>query len=364
MGKLTGMQASDAAPDCLRVQQIDLAGLATTGGLLDLSPLVARDARQVNPADFFPAHLDGGRWRDRQVAITPDGCAVLEYYNLTLFREAGAPLPTARWTWDDYLTAARALTRKDGAGQVVQAGIGTVPSGNGVWPWLWSNGGDALSPDFSRVLITEQPVADAVQFAVDLVQKHGVTASSPGVDLGPDPSTAGKVAMWRGNRGAFGGLRSVTSFKFDVVPIARAPGKSVSTTITTPGHIAIARTNTHPDAAWEWLKFLTSTEALVIRSTIAGGCPSRKSATEDASYKDYTMPALVSPAANKTFADVLADPKAARFVPKYVAFNEAQDIVSRSVGAALRGEQSVPAALEAARRELQALLRDKPQPPG
>jgi hypothetical protein len=76
------------------------------------------------------------------------------------------------------------------------------------------------------------------------------------------------------------------------------------------------------------------------------------------------MPALASPAANKTFADALADPKAARFVPKYVAFNDAQDIVSRYVGAAVRGEQSVPAALEAARRELQALLRDKPQPPG
>ena len=53
------------------------------------------------------------------------------------------------------------------------------------------------------------------------------------------------------------------------------------------------------DAAWEWLKFLTGTEAQTIRSTIQqGGCPSRKSATQDKSYTDTTIPALESTAAN------------------------------------------------------------------
>lgn len=362
LAKLTTMVATDTAPDCFLVQQFDLPSLATAGSLVDLSPRLARDGKEVNATDFFPSHLEGGQWRGRQVAITPDGCAILEYYNLNLFQEVGVSPPQPTWTWSDYLDAARRLTKRDGAGQVVQAGIGTVPSGNQLWPWLWSNGGDVFRADFRQVRVTEQAVVDAVQFIVDLVQRHGVTSGSPGVSLGPSPNENGKVAMWRGNRGGFGGLRSVTSFKFSVVPIARAPGRSFSTTVTTPGHIAIAKSNKQQEAAWEWMKFLTGTEALIIRSEIAGGCPSRRSATQHPSYKDFTMPALASTEANNTFADVLMDGKTARFVPKYVAINDAQGILSTHVAAARQGQQSVPAALEATRQELEALLREKPQP--
>ncbi len=361
--KITTLLASDTAPDCFLVQQVDLPALASTGSLLVLDPYLARDRKEVNPDDFFPAHLEGGRWRGRQVGLTPDGCAVLEYYNASLFDEAGVPRPKPTWTWDDYLDAARRLTKKDGSGQVVQAGIGTLPTGNNLLPWLWSNGADLLSADFTRVTVTDAPAIQALQFAVDLVTKHGVTTGSPGVSLGPNPNVAGKVAMWRANRGAFGSLRDVTTFKFNVVPLARAPRTGQSTTFTTPGHISIGRNNKHPEAAWTWLKYLTSTEAQIIRSQVQqGGCPSRKSATQDPSYKDLTIPALETTAANQTFAEVLIDPKTARFIPPYIAMNEALDALDRHVAAALHGEQSVPAACEAAKQELEALLRQKPQP--
>src|SRR5581483_723590 len=136
-----------------------------------------------------------------------------------------------------------------------------------------------------------------------------------------------------------------------------------STTFTTPGHISIGRSNKHPEAAWTWLKYLTSTEAQIIRSQVQeGGCPSRKSATQDPSYKDLTIPALESTAANQTFASVLVDPKTARFIPQYIAMNEALDTLDRHIAAALRGEQAVPAACQAAKQELEALLKQKPQP--
>ena len=105
--------------------------------------------------------------------------------------------------------------------------------------------------------MTEKPAVDAVQFAADLVQKHGVTTGSPGATAANLANTDGKVAMWRANRGAFGGLANVTSFKFNVVPLARASQGGASVTVTTPGHISIAKSNKHPDAAWEWHKFLT-----------------------------------------------------------------------------------------------------------
>ena len=90
--------------------------------------------------------------------------------------------------------------------------------------------------------------------------------------------------------------------------------------------------------------------------------PSRKSATQDPSYRDYTMPALESKDANKTFADVLVDPKSARFVPSYVRMADALNILNKYAQAAFKGEQSVPAAMDGAKRELDELLRQFPQP--
>jgi ABC-type glycerol-3-phosphate transport system substrate-binding protein len=358
--KLTTMLAGDAAPDCFLVTQDILPTVASSGALLPLDPLIARDAKEVDPGDFNTAHLEAGKWLGKQVALTPDGCAILEYYNVNHFREAGTAVPRPTWTWADYQDAAIKLTKKDG-GTVIQAGIDTLPTAIQLWPWLWSNGADILSPDFKTVRIAEPRAVEAVQFAVDLVRRHGVTKGSPGVSLGSNTVQEGKVSMWRGNRGMYGALQSVTAFKFDVVPVARAP-QGASTTVTSPGHIAISKANKQADAAWTWHKFLVSKEALIIRSEMAGGCPSRKSATQHPSYADYTIPGLESTAANKAFSDVLGDPKTARFVPPYVGMNDAVGIATKHVTAAMNGDAAVPAALDAARRELEDLLKRLPQP--
>ncbi|MBI3969936.1 MAG: sugar ABC transporter substrate-binding protein [Chloroflexi bacterium] len=360
--KLTTMLASDTAPDCFLLPQDILPAIASTGALLVLDPYIRRDAKEVNTADFFPRHLEGGRWQERQVALTPDGCAILEYYSINLFRDAGVALPKPTWTWQDYMEAARRLT-KQGDGGLVQVGIENSFDERQLLPWLWSNGTDVFSPDFKTVRVTERPTQDAIQFVVDLVRRYSVTTMSPGAAVGGNAFRSGKAAMMRANRGAFGQLANVNSFTFNVVPIARAPQTGSSTTFTGPGHIGIAKTNKQPAAAWEWLKFLTSAEAQIIRSTVQqGGCPSRNSATQHPSYTETTIPALESKAANKTFADVLTDPKMARFVPQYVAMDEAMDTFSKHVANALQGTVSVPAAMQNAQRELEELLRRRPQP--
>ncbi len=364
--KLLAMLAADAAPDCFLVMQPDLAGWAATNVLLTLDPYIKRDAKEVNMDDFFATHVAAGKWKGKQVTLTPDGCAILEYYNLTLFQEAGVPTPKATWTWNDYLDAARKLTKKDGNGTVVQAGLlplGFGPTDVNPFEWLWSNGANILIDVFKQVRVTEPQAIEAVQFVVDLIQKHGVATSSPGVDLGANPQVAGRVGMWRGVRGFFGNLQDVTSFKFNVLPVPRSPRTNQSVTVATPGHIGIAAGNKHPDAAWEWHKYLVSTEALVIRSKVqAGGCPSRKSATLDPSYMDYGVKALESTSGNRAFFDVLSDPKMVGFAPNYVAMSDALSTFNRYALAASKGEQSVPAAMTSAKAEIEDLLRRKPQP--
>jgi multiple sugar transport system substrate-binding protein len=362
--KLTAMIVGESAPDVFLVGQEPLPQFASSGTLLVLDPHLKRDAKDVQVDDFFASHLNGGKWLGRQVGLTADGCALLTYYNVTLFQQAGVPIPKPTWTWTEYLDAARRLTVTDSGGQVIQVGAIPTPAGGGnqFWLWLWSNGADVFSSDFKQVKLTEPAAIQAIQFVIDLVQRHGAT-TSPGVSLGANPEVAGKAGMWNANRGFFGNLQQVTSFKFNVAPFPRSPHTGSSVTVNVAGHLGIAKNNKRPDAAWEWLKFLTGTEAQVIRSRIQqGGCPSRKSATQDKSYTDTTIPALESAAANKTFSDVLSDPKMARFIPQYVGLTAATGIFSKHFTAATKGEQSVPAAMEAAKREIEDLLRRQPQP--
>ena len=361
--KLTAMIAGDAAPDVFLVGQEPLPAFASARTLLVLDNYIRRDAKEVDTNDFFPSHLAGGKWLGKQVGLTADGCALLTYYNVTLLQQAGVPVPRPTWTWTEYLDAARRLTVTDAGGQVVQAGA--IPAGgtNQFWLWLWSNGADFFGPDFKQVRLTEPAALEALQFVVDAVQRHGVATTSPGVSLGASPEVAGKVGMWQANRGFFGNLQQVTSFKFNVVPFPRSPRTGASITVNVAGHLGVAKNNKRPDAAWEWLKFLTGTEAQIIRSTVQqGGCPSRKSATLHKSYADVAIPALESTSANKTFADVLSDPKMARFIPQYVGLTEATGIFNRHFTAATRGEQALPAAMGVARREIEDLLRRQPQP--
>ena len=363
--KLTTMIAGDAAPDVFLTGQEPLPEFASNGTLFVLDNHMKRDAKEVDVNDFFPSHLGGGKWLGKQVALTADGCAQLTYYNATLFQQANVPAPRPTWTWNDYLDAARRTTVKDASGQITQIGASPTAGANSnqFFLWLWSNGADLFSADLKQVRVAEPAALEALQFVVDLTQRHGATNFSSGVSTGNNPEIAGKVAMWNQVRGFFGQLQPVTSFKFNVMPFPRSPRTGGSTTINAAGQLSIARNNKRPDAAWEWLKFLTSTDAQIIRSTVQqGGCPSRKSATQHKSYTDIGPPALESLTANKTFADVLADPKMARFLPQYVGLTEATTIFNKHFQSAIRGEQAVPAAMEAAKRELEDLLRRVPQP--
>jgi multiple sugar transport system substrate-binding protein len=361
--KLTTMIAGDAAPDVFLTGQEAMPQFAAGGTLFNVDNHMKRDAKEVDANDFFPSHLGGGKWRGNQMALTADGCALLTYYNATAFQQANVPAPRPTWTWNDYLDAARRTTVKDAEGTVVQAGAIPAGGNNQFWLWLWSNGADLFSNDLKQVRITEPAALEALQFVVDLTQRHGAATNSPGVNLGNTPEVNGKVGTWQANRGFFGNLQNVTSWKFNVMPFPRAPRTGQSTTVNVAGQLSIARNNKRPDAAWEWLKFLTGAEAQVIRSTVQqGGCPSRKSATQHKSYTDFGPPALESMAGNKTFADVLSDPKMARFVPQYVGMTEATSLFLKHFNAALRGEQALPTAMETAKNELEDLLRRQPQP--
>lgn len=145
---LTSM-AAGAPPDAFLLDNIDVPNFSRRGAVLDLAPYLPRLG--VNLARYHPTALGIFRRGDAVYAVPTGYTPMVVAYNKDLFDRAGVPYPADDWTWDDFLRAARRLTRDtDGDGQVDQWGT-YFDRHVFLWmPWIWSGGGDVLCPDGRR----------------------------------------------------------------------------------------------------------------------------------------------------------------------------------------------------------------------
>ncbi len=141
--------AADAPPDVVLLDNIDIPAFVNAGVLLDLAPYLERVG--LRAADFEPRVLEIFRRGGALYAIPKDYTPMVIAYNKDLFDRAGVPYPGTDWTWDQFLAAARRLTRDtDGDGVVDQWGF-WLDRRDFMWmASIWALGGDVLCPDGSR----------------------------------------------------------------------------------------------------------------------------------------------------------------------------------------------------------------------
>ena len=142
--------------------------------LVNLMPYVQKYG--VDLSVYFPNVLAIARRDSALFALPKDFTPMVMYYNKRLFDRAGLPYPSPNWTWENYRTLAQKLTRDfDHDGRIDQFGT-TFSDRLYLWiPWVWSNGGDVLSPDGSRATgyFNAPQTEKALQFLINLrVRDH------------------------------------------------------------------------------------------------------------------------------------------------------------------------------------------------
>jgi ABC-type glycerol-3-phosphate transport system substrate-binding protein len=84
--KLFGLLAADTAPDVFKTLGGTFGTLATNGAYRALDDLVKRHAAEVKLDDFFPAHVEGGKFRGTLYSLPHDGAPAAMWVNVELFQ--------------------------------------------------------------------------------------------------------------------------------------------------------------------------------------------------------------------------------------------------------------------------------------
>lgn len=246
------------APDIITLDASSAAAFIEARALRDLSTFMAEDS-DFNRDDFYPNVFGIAQRGQKVFAVPMDFTPMVLYYNKDIFDQRGVPYPPDKWTYREFLTAAKALTFSDTYGL---AFANWMP---GWIMWFWNRGGDVISvqPDGTyRALGTldSQTNAKTIEWLRDLIVVHKVAPNlSSTVAQGIDPFLNGKAAMQISGHWAMIGYGQQKSIKLDRIGVAPLPTDLArSETVMYQSGLAIGQHCKHPELAWKFIKFMTS----------------------------------------------------------------------------------------------------------
>jgi multiple sugar transport system substrate-binding protein len=272
--KLSTEIASGTPPDVFLLDADDIPVFVERGLVLDLTPYTSRVS--FDPARVFPEVLQVFD-RDGHLFAFPKGFTpMVLYYNRTLFADLGvAPPPTDRWTWDEFVTTARQLTRDiDGDGNTDIYAV-DFPRRLFEWiPWVWSAGGDIMDPAGLRTVgyLDSEPTVATFELLASLITD--LKAAPVQFLRGGDPMRTGRFyvgdqAMLHGGHWMLPRLLHYNrrgDIGLGVAPIPHRSGSEPQNVLYTSGW-AVPSNVTHKRLAIELAAFLASEEAQRMRAT-------------------------------------------------------------------------------------------------
>lgn len=332
--------AAKTPPDVFVINYRFFGQFAIKGALQPIDTYIA-NSKVYKPADFYPAALQAFQFKGQQYCIPQNLSSLEVYYNKKLFAAANVPLPKAGWTWNDFLSAAKALTKDtNGDGKPDQYGAGIAVSTVRLAPFIWAHGGE-LVDDVNRPtrLTIDSPAArEALQWFVNLqVKEHVVPSRSD--EATQDSQTRfehGTLAMFFQSRVITPELRdTIKDFEWDVAPF---PGDKHTATILHSDGYCMTAGSKNKDAAWAFIEFANGP---VGQSTIVASgrtVPSLQAIAQSPAFLGQNE----SPANSKVYLDMAPN---IRRVPVMTTWVDVEDVLNAELVRAFYGDGSVDQAI-------------------
>ena len=298
--KLQTMMAAGEPPDVFYMDFERIPTFASAGQLAPLDEAIAVEEYFTPAVDAF--RFDGTRQgRGTLYGIPKDFTTVGFYYNASLFRRAGVPLPEDDWTWDDFITAAR---------RIAELGDGVRGAEIVTWPWivralLWTEGVDILDAEGELDLSDPRIASTLERLRAWRFDEENTLLGAEAEGL--DPSSlflTGRLGMV----GPFGrwvvpSFRSIPpvdegGFDWNFAPLPR--GSEQANVIATVAW-GMSPTSPHPEAAQRLLAWLVGRETQESQSRLGLAIPTLRSVA----YSDAFIDAEVAPSNDRAYLDAV-----------------------------------------------------------
>jgi multiple sugar transport system substrate-binding protein len=277
--KLDALIAGKNAPDVFETSSDWYHIRMDLGQLVDLNPYVKKDNLDLN--QYYPRMINDFKTFDgTKLESMPIGMATFAMaINEDLFKKNGVTIPDPEkgWTWDEALQAAQKIT----------SGSGTEKIYGMSDHWMYQQlagyfyGGTYTDPKFTKIEVNSPEAIKGIQFASDLMYKYHVMPDATAAKglASAQRFYAGKSGMVPVNNWDIPDVGSNIGNKFnwEIVPMPTMTETGKAPTWYITEGYGISTQSKHKDAAWEFVKWVTTDpEALKLASNAA--IPSTKDA--------------------------------------------------------------------------------------
>jgi multiple sugar transport system substrate-binding protein len=348
----TGFAAGNP-PDVFLLNYRRYGQFASRGALTPVGPLLA--GREFDPGAYYPGPLEAFTREGELVCLPQNLSSLVVYYNRDLFAAAGVPLPEPDWTWDEFLSAAQALTKDiDGDGLTDQHGLGVENSLIRFTPFIWQAGGELVDDvdNPSRLTIDTPEARAGIQWFIDLNLVHGVVPTEPEVLARSDEDRFmdGTTAMLLQSRRVVPTLRGIQSFTWDV---ASLPTGEEAAGILHSDAYCMAAGSANPDLAIDFIAWAGGPDGQAIAAQAGRTVPSLAAVAESPAFlgpregvaSGTPLDRFNAPASARVFLDTIPD---IRRVPSISTWPEVEEAFNNTLGRAFYGEIPVDQAIEIA----------------
>ena len=335
--------AGGTAPDTYELNYENFVAYAKKGVLRELTPYLESSGADLSALNANA--LNAFRADGVQYGLPNSFSNVLLFYNKDLFDRAGAAYPAPEWTWQDVQAAAAKIRALGddiyGIYQPIQ-----------FWEFykvVQQNGGALMSADGKKFTVNTPENVETLQFMVDRISKTNVMPTDAQMaGMGDwDLFKSGKLGMLVTGIWAFPDFEKNATFAWDV---AVEPGMKKKATHFFSNGVVINQESKHPEAAFEWIRFLSaSKEAARIRVEAGWELPA-------SNYSDILDIYLQkTPPENK---EAVFESLNHLVTPPVVEQNaEMTDILNLYLQKAKEGAATPAEALESAQKELDAKIK-------
>ncbi len=344
---LLGNYLKGTEPDVFLMSNDSFNLLSSKDALLNLDTLIKKD-KDFSMEAYYASVLESGQYEQRQYALPYEVVPTLICVNTTLLKKEGIQIPENNWTWGDFHTICRKLTKDtDHNGELDQFGIY-----NYTWKDAsYANGAKLFNEQGTLNYVSNRKVANAVNFVYRLeALNDGYTVTEHDFEEGRVAFAPMLLSDYRTYRTYPYCVEKYTKFDWTCITMPAGPqGDNISEVSTLLAGVS-ARTK-EKQLAWEFLKMLTyDTDIQAQVASDAKGISGLRKIVEN--EKIYAQ----QEKADTKFMTLVMEKGVA--IPKFRKYEEAFVMMNEGVEDAMESDKNITVSLLTLQRKINNYLKN------